>query len=112
MTTLDMIELELQKYIDDSDNLSRRDRLRHLMAIFKKHFDMEKTDHMMTYFDINQVIGSAKISFNDTNFPMIVSKKEMSLGEASHILMIESVLAHLNHNGLLRKTVKIDYKEK
>lgn len=104
-----MIEQELRQYLEDAQNLSRQDRFTHLMAIFKKHFDMEKTEHILTMGDFQGIMSYAKTQFINTVLPMRITKREVYPSEVPNVLMIEAVVSYLNKSKILRRLVKIDY---
>lgn len=109
MANMETIEQELKQYIEDSSNLTRQDRYVHLKAIFDKHFAMEKTEHLLTMGDFQQIISYAKSQFLNITLPASISKREVYPSEVPHIMMIEAVIGYLNKSSLLRKLVKIDY---
>lgn len=109
MANMEQIESELRQYIEDAQNLSRGDRFTHLMAIFKKHFEMEKTEHQLTMGDFHDIVSYAKSQYVHTTLPMRISKREIYPSEVANVLMIEAVIAHLNKFKILKRLVKIDY---
>ena len=112
MANTETIEQELRQYIEDSANLTRQDRYTHLKAIFDKHFAMEKTDHLLTMGDFQQIISYAKSQFVQIPLPAEVSKRDVYPSEVPHLMMIEAVISYLNRSKLLKKLVKIDYTTK
>lgn len=109
MANMETIEAELRQYIEDSANLSRQDRYVHLKAIFDKHFAMEKTEHLLTMGDFQQIVSYAKSQFVNIKLPAQISKREVYPSEVPHVLMIEAVISYLNRSQILKKLVKIDY---
>lgn len=109
MNRRDMAEIELRDFLNKEENLSNQDKFKTLMAIFDKHFAMEKVEHQMDIGDMRQIVDYAKGSYIQTQLPMKISKKEVYSTEVPHVLMIEAVISHLNRHELLRKLVKFDY---
>lgn len=110
MSNLETIEQELRQYLQDSPNLLPEDRFKYLMAIFNKHFGMEKLDHMLTSQDLHDIVSYAKGQYPKTTLPMKIGKKEVYGSEVPHVLMIEAVISHLNRFKLLKKLVRFDYR--
>lgn len=106
---MEMIEAELRRYLEDAPNLSRDDRFIHLMAIFKKHFEMEKTEHLLTMGDFHEIVSYAKSSYARTTMPIKITKREVYTSEVNLVLMIEAIIAYMNKSKVLNKVVKIDY---
>ena len=109
MANMEMIEAELKQYLEDSPNLSRQDRYVHLIAIFKKHFDMEKSEHQLTGSDFNSIMNYAKSSYAQTSLPMKITNREIYPSEVGSVLIVESVIGYLNRFKLLKRMVQIDY---
>ncbi|NJO48298.1 MAG: hypothetical protein HC840_01120 [Leptolyngbyaceae cyanobacterium RM2_2_4] len=112
MFNIETIEQELRQYIEDSANLSRQDRYTYLKAIFDKHYAMEKTEHLLTMNDFQQIISYAKSQFVNLTLPATISKRDVYPSEVPHIMMIEAVISYLNRSKVLKKLVRIDYTTK
>lgn len=112
MANMETIEAELRQYLNDAEHLSRQDRFTHLMAIFQKHFAMEKTEHLLTMGDFHEIVSYAKSHFVQIPVPATVSKRDIYPSEVPHLCMIEAVIMNLNKNKVLKKLVKIDYTTK
>lgn len=104
------IEQELRDYLEKEPNLRRSDRLPYLMTIIKKHFELDKVDHMMNYDDFSQMLSHAKSSFAQTTLPMYVTRKQVEGVEINYVLMLEAFTSYLSRNKLLKRLVKIDYR--
>lgn len=104
-----MIEAELKQYLEDSPNLTRQDRYIHLIAIFRKHFDMEKTEHLLTMNDFQSIMNFAKSSYAQTPLPMKISQREVYSSEVGNVLIIEAVITYLNKFKLLKRLINVDY---
>lgn len=109
MANEETIEQELKQFLEDSRNLSISDRYIQVKAIFDKHFAMEKTEHLLTMEDFQNIIRYAKSQFVNMTLPAQISKREVYPSEVPQVLMIEAVIGYLNKSKLLRKLVKIDY---
>lgn len=109
MANMEQIESELRQYIEDSPNLSHADRFTHLMAIYRKHFDMEKTEHQLTMGDFHEIVSYAKSHYSKAILPMRISKREVYASDVPHVLMIEAVVSYLNKFKLLKRLVRVDH---
>lgn len=109
MANMEEIERELRQYVEDSKNLDQQDRYIYIKAIFDKHFALEKTTHVLTVSDFQDIVSNAKTSYANTVMPMKISKRVMYPNESSQVLLIEAAIMYLNKMSVLRKLVKIDY---
>lgn len=109
MANMESIETELRQYLEDAPNLDRQDRFTHLMAIFKKHFEMEKTNHLLTMGDFHEIVSQAKSDYVKTSLPIYITRREVYPSEVAHVLLIESLIGYLNKSKVLKRLVKIDY---
>ena len=103
------IEQELREYLEKEPNLRKADRLVYLMAIITKHFELDKIDHMVNHYDLDQLVSVAKSNFATKVLPIYISRKEVHGSEVPHILIIEAFVGYLNRNKLLKRLVKFDY---
>lgn len=103
------IEQEIREYLSIEKNLATDDRLQYLMAIFNKHFAIDKIGHTIVHGDIVDMISKAKSAWPNTIMPVEISRKEIKGVDVSYILIIESFINHLNRNNLLKRLVKFDY---
>lgn len=109
MSIKDEIEQEIWKYLDKEDNLSREDRKAYLTAIFDKHFTIDSLPFKVQYLDIQMMIDMAKKDMLSVRLPVVISEKTLEPYQAPHISLLESFIGFLTKNGLLRKTVAINY---
>ncbi len=112
MANIETIEQELRQYIEDAANMTRQDRFTYLKAIFDKHYAMEKTEHILTMSDFQNIISYAKSQFTEITLPTEISKRPVYPSEVPHIMMIEAVISYLNRNSILKKLVRIDFTTK
>src|ERR1035441_9843934 len=110
MSDKEEVNRDILEYLSKESNLSENDRLRYLRAIFEKHFAFEQLDHLLTYYDFHTIVSDAKVRYNDVK-PEI-SERKLSPYEVPHVALIEAVIMYLNGKGILRKFVKVDYKNK
>jgi len=111
MSNPEQIDKDLREYLEQEPNLRRDQRLEYLKAMFHKHFEISKLEHIMGNYDLYSVIHSAKDEFVKLKVPMQISKKPIDSSDLRHVAMIESFIIYLNKNHLLKKLVKFDYKE-
>ena len=109
MSDPQQLERELREYLEKEPNLRRDDRIVYLRAIFYKHFEFNKLDHMIGSGDLHDIIGGAKNHYTKAKLPVRVSRKQLDQGEATNVSVIESFISYLNKMHLLKKQVKIDY---
>jgi CMP-N-acetylneuraminic acid synthetase len=104
------IEQELRDFLSMEDNIRKSDRLAALMAIINKHFELDKIDHIVIHYDLEQIISHAKSSFATMTLPVVISRKQVHETEVRFILLMESFAGYLNKNKLLKRLVKFDYR--
>jgi hypothetical protein len=108
MSNKEQVYREISDYLDKADNLTDNDKRKYLMALFEKHFEFEKLDHLLNYHDFHDIISNAKSNYN--NIKLEISGRQLYPSEVPQVAIIEAVAMHLNGKGLLRKIVKIDYR--
>lgn len=108
MANLNMIEQELRQYLEDADNMSRADRYVYLKAVFDKHLALEKTEHILTMSDFQNIVGTAKQNFVNLILPMTISNRALNASETPNVAVVQAMISYLNNAGILRKMVKID----
>lgn len=109
MSDPQQIEKDLREYLEKEPNLRKEDRLAYLKTIFHKHLEINKLEHIVNSRDLFQIVGYAKTFLTNVKLPMRISKKQLETTEATHVAMIESFIAYLNKNNLLKKLVKFDF---
>lgn len=109
MSDPQQLEQELRDYLEKEPNLRRGDRLGYLRAIFYKHFEINKMEHLVNSQDLFGIISNAKGSYNKLRLPLRISRIQIDSSELIHIGMIESFISYLNKMNLLKKLVKFDY---
>lgn len=103
------VEREIREYLEIEPNLRREDRLNYLKALFNKHLEVRKLDHMVNSSDLFEIFSGAKAFYTNKRMPVRVTKKQLDSNEAAHISVIESFISYLNRLHLLKKVVKFDY---
>lgn len=111
MSDSECLERDLREYLEKESNLNRTDRLFYLKVIFNKHFEISKLDHVVNSNDLFDIISIAKSNYNKQNSNLFVTKKKLDSNEAIHVSLIESFIAYMNKNSLLKRLVKFDYRE-
>lgn len=110
MSNKEQVFREISDYLEKADNLTDNDKRKYLMALFEKHFEFEKLDHLLNYHDFHDIISNAKANYN--NVKLELSGRQLYPSEVPQVAIIEAVAMHLNGKGLLRKLVKIDYRSR
>ena len=105
------LERELREYIEKEPNLRREDRLNYLKTIYNKHMETNKLEHVVNASDLFDIISVAKTNFFNLKLPLQISTKKIEAAELTHIALMESVVSYLNKMNLLKKLVKIDYRD-
>jgi hypothetical protein len=103
------LDRELREYLDKEPNLRREDRINYLKSMMNKHFEFLKLDHMINRRDLYEIVAGAKSNFTDRRVPVRISKIQVDQSELTTVAIVESMLAYLNRNNLLKKQVKFDY---
>lgn len=111
MSDPQQIEKDLKDYLEKEPNLRREDRFNFLKAIFDKHFEIHKMEHVINAGDLFEMLSSAKGGYANHRAPMFISRKRIESSESVHVSVIESFITYLNKNKLLRKFIKFDYTE-
>jgi hypothetical protein len=109
MSDKDQVDREIREYLQKESNLTSDDKLKYLRALFEKHFEFQKLDHLLNYHDFHDIISYAKTKYLHIKTPALISNRHLYPSEVAHAAMIESILSHLNSKGLLKKVVKIHY---
>lgn len=110
MSNKEQVERDISDYLDKELNLTENDKRRYLRALFEKHFEFEKLDHLINYHDFHLIISNAKTNYN--NIKLEISGRELYPSEIPQVAIIEAVVMHLNEKGVLRKLAKIDYRSR
>jgi hypothetical protein len=111
MSDAQQIESDLRDYLDKEPNLSRVDRFKYLEAIFHKHLELNKLEHLITYKDLFVLFSEATTIMTKIRFPVRITGKELETKESVHIAIMEAFILYLNRMKLLKKLVKFDYKD-
>ena len=112
MADPDEIEREIREYLEKEPNMWQSDKLPYLMLIIKKHFGLDKFEHMVNYHDLDMVISDAKGTYSQTTMPMSISRKELTPNQTTHTLVLEAFVNYLNKHKLLKKLAKFDHTER
>lgn len=104
------IEQELKEFLEKDDNMRKSDRLNGIMVIINKHFELDKIDHMINYYDLGQIISYAKSEYPKATMPIFINRKEVHQTEVNFVLIMEAFVSYLNRNKLLKRLVKFDYR--
>lgn len=106
------LESELREYLSKEPNLGRNDRFPYLMAIFQKHMEFRRLDHLLNYKDYFNILSEAKSFYTKMTLPISLTTKELEPNESLHIAIIETFIRYLNRNDLLKKQIVLDYTKK
>ena len=109
MSTVDIVEQELRQYVEMEPSLRREERIQYLMAIFRKHFELEKLEHSISYSDLMEVVSHAVAAYPKAKMPFRISNKEVHQSETNYVLIIEAFVGYLNKNRLLRRLAKFNF---
>jgi hypothetical protein len=112
MANPEEIERELREYLEKESNMRHADKLPYLMTIVNKHFGLDKIDHIVNYYDLDQTISGAKSVYASTSMPMNISGRELTPAQTNYVLVLEAFMAYLNRNKLLKRLIKFEHKEK
>jgi hypothetical protein len=110
MSNKEQVERDISDYLEKEENLTENDKRKYLRALFEKHFEFDKLDHLLNYHDFHDIISMAKTNYN--NVKLEISGRQLYPSEVSQVAIIEAVATHLNAKGILRKIVKIDYRSR
>lgn len=110
MADLDQIEQELRHYLQGDERLSKQDKLIQLRAIFDKHFASERTEHLILFSDLKEMIDSAKMLYSSTSLPVKISKKEVTGNDINYVFILEAFIGYLNKHKLLKRMIDFDNK--
>lgn len=111
MSDREQVEREIREFLEKADNLTRDDKIKYLRALFEKHFEFQKLDHLVNYYDFHYIVSCAKSNYLQIKTPALISRKHLSPHETAHVAMIQAVVGYLNQKGLLRKLIKFDFTE-
>jgi len=81
MSDPQQIEKDLREYLEQEHNLRRDQRLTYLTAIFNKHLEISKLEHVMNYYDLYSVTSGAKDEYTAARVPMKISGKAVDSPE-------------------------------
>jgi hypothetical protein len=81
----------------------------------KKQLAEEKSldpkPHMVTLKDFELMISMSVREYVNRAFPVRVSGQSVSAGHEAHFFLLESFVAHLTKNEVLKKPVTFDYRK-
>lgn len=109
MNSLRTVENEFRQFLEAEDNLGHEDRVRALMAIFTKHFELSKLSHQIQYSDLALLASVAKQRFTNQGLPLFVSRKQVPQDCLVTLSCLEATLNYLNGSSLLNKEVSVNY---
>jgi len=108
----EQIERDIREYLEKEPNLRREDRIKYLKALFNKHLEIDKLEHVINYGDLFEIISHAKNVQTNARLPMKITRKPIDSSEVPNISLFESFISYLNKMHLLKKLVKFDYTER
>lgn len=111
MSDPQQLDRELREYLEKEPNLRREDRITALKAIFLKHFEFQKLDHVINMNDLWNIIGDAKGQFVNQRSNIFITRKQVDPTQKPQVAMVEAFLSYANRMNLLKKQVKFDYTE-
>jgi len=111
MTNKESVDQDLVEYFKQESNMSLEDRRAYLRAVYDKHFIFTKLDFLVKYTDVQMIISLAKDAMASQRLPITVSSKRIENHHHVSVAMLEAVINYLSGNNLLKRIVKIDYKE-
>lgn len=105
------LERDLLEYLAKEPNLRREDRASYLRTLFHKHFEINKLEHVVNYYDVQEMIGFAKNHNINMKLPCFITRKKITPTDAPMVAMIEAVISYFTRAKILRKEIKVDYTE-
>lgn len=111
MTNKESVDQDLSEYFKQEENMSLEDRRAYLRAIYDKHFIFTKLEFLVKYTDVQMIISLAKDAMASQKLPVSVSNKRIETHHHTTLAMLEAVVNYLSGNNLLKRIVRIDYKE-
>lgn len=102
------LDREIREYVEKEPNLRREDRVKYLKAIFEKHFEFNRLEHVVNVRDLDDIISGAKQKYVALNLPLHITRRRIDSSELPHVAMIESIISYFHKNHLLKKSVKFD----
>jgi hypothetical protein len=103
MNDSDDFEKDLQDFFARSEHLSPEDKKRFLLNLFQKHVLMNQSDLLMSSFDLEEIVSSAKLEYGHTALPLEIGGKEVSPDRIMHYCIVNSTISFLNKNQALRR---------
>jgi len=109
MSNPQQIEKDLREYLAQEPNLRNADKLKYLQAIFEKHLEITKLEHMINKNDLYEIVSMAKNQFSNQKLPVFITGKAIDLEGCKNIAIMEAFINYLNNKHLLKKLVKFEY---
>lgn len=107
------LEREIGELLNEIENQELQDKKKTIKLFLDKYIHLSKSDHMMTTFDLNKIIGKAKSDFAEKNVKLFLksgnSKARVAQSDLSNLFVIESTISYLNKIDCLKKTPKFHY---
>ena len=109
----DQLENDIKLFFDQIEKQTKNDQVKTLLNLFDKYLHLNKSDHMMDYSDIHEIINNAKSLFASKNFPIFLGqdKRKVPNSEQANVCLIECAITYLNKQECLKRIPKLDYRE-
>lgn len=109
----EQLDVDIKRFFEQIETQNFNDQKETLRNLFNKYIHLSKADHVMDYYDLNDIVSNAKGKFSRKTFPVFLGKKRRKVmdTEQANLCIIESVISHLNQKDCLKKLPKFDYKE-
>jgi len=109
MSNKETVDRDIGEYLAKADNLRNEDKRNYLRALFDKHFIFRKIPHIITRFDLVNIVSLAKSNMSGQRIRPNVSGKPVEQGDTASLAIVEAFISYANRHGLLNKETSIDY---
>lgn len=107
------MEVDMKLFLKNIEEVFYQDKIEMLKNLIEKYVHLNSCDHKLDYFDLKNIIGSAKSKISNEKLPIYIGekKKPVSQSDLPHLVFIEATISYLNKEGCLKKIPKFDKRE-
>ncbi len=102
------VEQDIGTFLARHESMTMSDRRELLRAMFKKHILINEGELILSKYDFDMILGTAKNAFSRERIPQKIGDKDFYSAEAAQLFLIEAVFSVLNSKDALKKLPKFD----
>ena len=106
-------EMDIAKWLKDSDRFAVSEKRTSLIELFNKHLEFNTKEHLLEHENlVNVVIGASKIMC-EKRMPIHIGSRKCLVDQDDQriVCIIEATIMELAKLGCLRKRIRFNYKD-